>query len=158
MTRIGITGHQGLPRAAVSYATERIRELLAGAAAPLIGYSSLAEGADQLFAREVLSAAGSLHVVVPASGYEGTFPESGRSAYLSLLDQAAEVTRLPYPAPGEEAYDAAGRWVARHCEVLIAVWDGQPSRGLGGTADAVAHARTLDRTVHVIWPPGVRRD
>ncbi|MGW4344787.1 hypothetical protein ACWEL8_06775 [Streptomyces sp. NPDC004690] len=157
MTRIGITGHQGLPERAITHATEKIRELLAETAAPLIGYGSLAEGADQIFAREMLAAGGSLHVVVPANGYEGTFPEAHRSTYFALLDQAAEVTRLPYSEPSEEAYDAAGQWVAQHCEVLIAVWDGQPSRGLGGTADAVAHALKLNRTLRVIWPAGVSR-
>ncbi|MFF4031740.1 hypothetical protein ACFYZ2_18675 [Streptomyces sviceus] len=157
MTRIGITGHQGLPSAAATHAKEKIREILAGAVAPLIGYSSLAEGADQLFARELLAAGGSLHVVVPANDYETTFSQANRSTYFGLLEQAAEVTRLPYAEPSEEAYDRAGQWVARHCEVLIAVWDGQPSRGLGGTADAVAHAMELNRTVRVIWPTGVRR-
>ncbi|MFE7854063.1 hypothetical protein [Streptomyces sp. NPDC057403] len=157
MTRIGITGHQRLPSAAISHATEKIREILAGATAPLIGYSSLAEGADQLFVRELLAAGGSLHVVVPANDYETTFPDAEQSTYFGLLDQASEVTRLPYAEPSEQAYDMAGQWVARHCEVLIAVWDGQPSRGLGGTADAVAHALKLNRTVRVIWPAGIRR-
>ncbi|OEJ49514.1 hypothetical protein [Streptomyces agglomeratus] len=157
MTRIGITGHQGLPEDAISFATGKIREIFAQAASPLIGYGSLAEGADQLFARELLAAGGTLHVVIPASDYEGTFSESDKSTYFDLLDHAATVTRLPYPAPSEEAYDAAGQWVVSHCDVLIAVWDGEPSRGLGGTADAVAHARKLGRTVHVVWPAGVRR-
>ncbi|MGK5499933.1 hypothetical protein [Streptomyces sp. URMC 125] len=157
MTRIGITGHQRLPNAAVSFAIEKIRELLAEAASPLNGFGSLAEGADQLFARELLAAGGSLHVVIPASGYEDTFSEDDKRTYFALLNQAAEVTRLNYSSPSEEAYDAAGQWVANHCEVIIAIWDGEPSRGLGGTADAVAHARKLGRAVHVVWPPGVRR-
>lgn len=157
VTRIGITGHQGLPETAAAYAAGKIRELLSVADAPLTGYGSLAEGADQIFAQELLAAGGSLHVVIPAKGYEGTFSDTNRETYFELLLRAVEVTRLPYPAPSEEAYDAAGQWVACHSEVLIAVWDGEPARGLGGTADAVAHARRLGRTVHVVWPPGVRR-
>ncbi|MFF3326408.1 hypothetical protein [Streptomyces sp. NPDC002889] len=157
MTRIGITGHQGLPAPAVVFATERIRELLASLPSPLIGYTSLAEGADQLFARELIDAGGRLHVVVPAHDYDGTFAAAHKSIYFGLLHQAADITCLEYPTPGEEAYDAAGQWVAEQCEVLIAVWDGEPARGLGGTADAVAHARRLGRRVHVVWPPGVRR-
>jgi hypothetical protein len=157
MTRIGVTGHQGLPDAAISFVTKRIREILTEAAPPLDGFGSLAEGADQLFAHELLAAGGTLHVVIPASGYEGTFSELDKNTYFALLDQATDVTRLHYSTPSEEAYDAAGQWVANHCEALIAVWDGKPSRGLGGTADAVAHARKLGRTVHVVWPPGVHR-
>ena len=36
-----------------------------------------------------------------------------------------------------------------HCEVLIAIWDGQPARGPGGTAEVVALAR--DRNLPVAW-------
>ncbi|MFF3253933.1 hypothetical protein ACFYWP_23680 [Actinacidiphila glaucinigra] len=157
MTRIGFTGHQGLSEVAASYAAEKIREFLSRSTSPLIGYSSLAEGADQLFAQELLAAGGALHVVIPAQGYEETFSEANRDTYFHLLDQAAEVERMPYSIPSEEAYDAAGKWVANCCEVLIAVWDGEPARGFGGTADAVSHARKLGRTVYVFWPPGVRR-
>jgi hypothetical protein len=33
--------------------------------------------------------------------------------------------------------------------VLIALWDGQPSRGKGGTAEIVAYAR--QRGIPVVW-------
>jgi hypothetical protein len=33
-----------------------------------------------------------------------------------------------------------GKVVVDRAEVLIAVWDGLPARGLGGTADVVAYA------------------
>ncbi|WP_167035830.1 hypothetical protein, partial [Streptomyces liangshanensis] len=145
MTRIGITGHQGLPAGAVPYVTQKIRGILTQTAPPLLGYGCLAEGADQLFAHELLAAGGDLHVVIPSEGYEGTFSNTDKNTYFALLDKAAEVTRLRFDSPSEEAYDAAGKWVANHCEILIAVWDGEPARGLGGTADAVAHARKLGR-------------
>ncbi|MGA4867147.1 hypothetical protein ACPB9J_31395 [Streptomyces lavendulocolor] len=157
MTRIGITGHQGLPAEAVPYVTQKIRDILTKTAPPLVGYGCLAEGADQLFAHELLAAGGALHVVIPAEGYEGTFSGTDKNTYFTLLDMAASVTRLQFESPSEEAYNAAGQWVSKHCETLIAVWDGQPARGLGGTADAVAHARELGRTVHVVWPAGVHR-
>jgi hypothetical protein len=40
---------------------------------------------------------------------------------------------------------------------LIAVWDGGPARGLGGTAEIVQLARRHGLTVHVLWPEGARR-
>jgi len=52
---------------------------------------------------------------------------------------------------------AGGEEVARRCDVLVAVWDGCPAAGLGGTADAVAFARSLGKQVVVMWPEGVRR-
>lgn len=157
MTRIGITGHQGLPAEAVPYVTHKICGILTKTAPPLVGYGCLAEGADQLFAHELLAAGGDLHVVIPAGGYEETFSDTDKNTYFALLDRAASVTRLQFESPSEEAYDAAGQWVSKHCETLIAVWDGQPARGLGGTADVVAHARKLGRTVQVVWPAGVHR-
>ena len=42
--------------------------------------------------------------------------------------------------------------------VLVAVWDGQSARGLGGTADVVAYARERGKPVTVIWPEGASRD
>ncbi|MFG2222777.1 hypothetical protein [Streptomyces sp. NPDC048644] len=41
---------------------------------------------------------------------------------------------------------------------LIAVWDGQPARGYGGTADVVAYARSTGVPVEVVWPDGATRD
>jgi hypothetical protein len=41
---------------------------------------------------------------------------------------------------------------------LVAVWDGLPARGYGGTADVVAAARRRGMPVVVVWPPGARRD
>lgn len=40
---------------------------------------------------------------------------------------------------------------------LIAVWDGQPAAGFGGTADVVAYARNHDIVVTVVWPDGAER-
>jgi hypothetical protein len=133
MTRIGVTGHQNLPG------------------------GSLAAGADQIFATEVLTAGGRLHVVIPSAAYDTTLDGEDLVLYNRLLTSASETTRLPFGAPAEDAYEAAGRWIATETELLIAVWDGQPARGRGGTADTVAYARALDREVHVIWPDGVTR-
>lgn len=49
------------------------------------------------------------------------------------------------------AYALAGRATVAHCDVLIAVWDGLPKRGAGGTAEIVEVA--LRRGVPVIHVP-----
>jgi hypothetical protein len=158
VTQIGVTGHQQLPAEAINFAVRGIQRIFAAAQAPLTGLSSLAAGADQLFATELIAAGGQLHVVVPASGYENTFSDEDAARYCDLLGRASNITHLPYDEPSEEAYDAAGLWIVERCDLLIAVWDGEPARGLGGTADAVAHANRLGRTVHILWPEGVRRE
>jgi hypothetical protein len=157
--RVGITGHQDLPASARREIETRMRETLATHGEPgLIGVGSLAAGADQLFARVVAEVGGELEVVVPCSGYESTFTTAReRAAYHAALATARSVERLSYPGPSEEAFLAAGVAVVDRCELLIAVWDGQPARGLGGTADIVDHARGVGRDVVVIWPAGTRR-
>ena len=53
---------------------------------------------------------------------------------------------------------AASELMIKHADQLWAVWDGQPARGYGGTADVVAAARDQGLPVRVIWPHGAHRD
>ena len=41
---------------------------------------------------------------------------------------------------------------------LVAVWDGGPGTGKGGTTEVVAEARTRGIPVTVIWPDGAARE
>ena len=54
-------------------------------------------------------------------------------------------------AAAEDAYVAVGRAVTAHADVLVALWDGEPARGRGGTAEIVEHA--LRRGLPVIHVP-----
>lgn len=153
---IGLTGHQAMPAAAFEYAERGLRRLLAENPKPL-GVCSLAAGADQLFARLVLELGGSLHAVIPCQGYERTFGPEDLAGYRELRAAATETTVLDHDEPSEPAYHAAGLHVVEHCDLLAAVWDGQPARGLGGTGDIVRYARAVGRPVTILWPQGVRR-
>lgn len=64
---------------------------------------------------------------------------------------------MPYEEPSDDAYLAAGQEVVDLTDTILAVWDGQPARGVGGTADVVRYARSTGRRVVVIWPPGAAR-
>ncbi|MFG2777635.1 hypothetical protein ACGFY7_07180 [Streptomyces prunicolor] len=48
-------------------------------------------------------------------------------------------------------------WIGQ-VDVLLAVWDGRPARGYGGTADVVTYAREHDVPVRVLRPEGATRD
>ena len=157
MTIIGVTGHQHLPPEAQDQAERDIRDLLSRQADPVTGMTSLADGADQLFARLVLDAGGDLHVVIPARLYATTMTGDALEAYHQLRAAAVTVTELDHEQPTEQAFYDAGVLIAERCELLVAVWDGQPARSLGGTADVVTRARELDRSVLISWPPGLRR-
>ena len=65
--RFGVTGHRILPPSIVDHAVDHWRRVLP-AGARLHGVSNLADGADQLFATQVLAAGGTLEVVLPC-GY-----------------------------------------------------------------------------------------
>ncbi len=157
MTAVGVTGHQGL--------TPDTEQLVADAmdrqlhdVQELVGISSLAEGADQIFAERVLAAGGQLTVILPAARYALTFPQApARQHYENLLRRAEQVIRLPFEEPAEDAYWAAGKEVVDRCDLLLAVWNGKPSGGLGGTADIVAYARNKGRPTIIIWPPNAAR-
>ncbi|MDP9110532.1 MAG: hypothetical protein M3M96_02725, partial [Candidatus Eremiobacteraeota bacterium] len=59
---------------------------------------------------------------------------------------------LPYDAPTGEAFLAAGKYLVENSDILFAVWDGEPSRGIGGTADVVSYARSAGRHIVRINP------
>jgi len=155
--RLGVTGHQQLPPTAADMLERRLDEMIL-LAPEITVVCSLAVGADSEVAGRVLRAGGGLHAVLPCDHYEETFADSEALAtYRFLLSQAKTVERLDFAQPSEEAFLAAGYRVVDQCECLLAVWDGQPARGLGGTADVVSHAHQLGKEVEVLWPAGVRR-
>jgi hypothetical protein len=147
--RIGITGHQKLEEPnRWGWVQREIDNILAGTQTPLIGVTSLAIGADQLFAEAVLRHYGTLEVVIPYEGYEQAFTEGhDRGEYFRLLKEAARVEVLQRTGTNEEAYYEAGKRVADSSDFIVAVWNGKPAVGLGGTADIVQYARQIGKMV-----------
>lgn len=158
MTRVAISGHRGLSPAVEAIVDHAIRTELAEFAGNLVGLSCLADGADQIFARAVVDLGGKLEVFVPAKRYRSALPETAHPGYDELLSQAAAVHRLPHLESTSESHMDASTAMLEGADVLFAVWDGLPARGFGGTADVVAHARSLGLPVKVIWPNGAKRD
>jgi hypothetical protein len=154
---IGFSGHQSLSagtrntvRTALIRAFSKWGQVLA--------VTSLAAGGDQIFAECALAASNDLMVVIPCDRYESTFANSDDLAtYRKLLKSSVERIQLPFPEPSEKAYWAAGRRIVDMTDFLVAVWDGLPAGGLGGTADVVHYAENLHKEVLRIWPPGASR-
>ncbi len=156
--RLGVSGHQHLPPDSVAAIRASIRGVIRAAGPNALGVTSLAEGADQLFAAEVLAEDGALHVVLPSHKYEEAFASPAAAQdFRRLLGQARTVEILNFDAPSEAAYLAAGLRVVCLCDHLVAVWDGLPAHGSGGTADVVEYARRLGRPVSIVWPQGAVR-
>ena len=158
---VGITGHrhEALPPEYLPQLPGQIRDalkmLMRGAAAVqasaancfaagdprFVFVSALADGADQIAAEAALELGFSLQVALPFArdDYRCDFnrPEAA-TRFDSLLGKAERVLELPGSREHEpEAYMMAGRATVAHSDVLIAVWDGLPARGRGGTAEVV---------------------
>ncbi|MEU0882382.1 hypothetical protein ABZ345_27535 [Lentzea sp. NPDC005914] len=157
MTQLAITGHRGLSAELEAEVDRMIRAAVAESGSGVVGVSCLADGADAVFAQAVLDAGGSLVAVLPAAEYRESLPEDYRPVYDRLLARAGEVVRLPFVTPDPRAYMEAGKRMIDESDSLLAVWDGQPGRGPGGTADVVAYARSRGVPVTVLWPEGAIR-
>ena len=156
MTQLAITGHRGLS-AELEAEVDRMIRAAVGANSDVVGVSCLADGADAVFAQAVLDAGGSLVAVLPASRYRESLPADYLPVYDQLLARAGKVVQLPYVTPDPRAYMEAGMRMIDESDSLLAVWDGQPGRGPGGTADVVAYARSRGVPVTVLWPAGAAR-
>ncbi len=156
---IGFTGHAGLPPHTAELVAKKLHEHLAPhAGLGLIGISLLGPGADQLFSKVVLELGGSLYVVIPATKYRDSFTDKdAQRTFDWLSERAVYRERLEFTDSTEHAHMEGGKVVVDRAEVLLAVWDGRPSRGLGGTADVVAYARQRGVPVEVVWPDGATR-
>ncbi|MEQ7124690.1 hypothetical protein ABN034_09205 [Actinopolymorpha sp. B11F2] len=157
--RLAISGHRGLSAATERLIDEGIRAELARLdAAELVGVTCLADGADHIFARAVLDAGGRVEVIVPAAKYRDGLPVESHATYDELLAQASAVHEQPHVESTEQAHMDASAHMLKRADGLLAVWDGKPARGYGGTADVVQLARESGVGVTVIWPDGATRD
>lgn len=158
--RVGVTGHRELADPAqVAAAVDAVLDrLVGGTDQTLVAVSSLAEGADRIVARRVLARPGGrLVALLPLDpvDYVADFADVASVQEFTELLGAADQTEVIRGLPTDDwsreaAYERAGRAVLDRCDVLLALWDGQPARGRGGTAELVADARIVDHPVEVV--------
>ena len=157
---VGITGHriEALPEEAVETIIERLaatllqfkagalelcereRSLFADCPPRLLFVSPLADGSDQIAAGLALDLGYELQAILPfdRATYRATLHNSGLKRFDELIERATCVLELPGEPQGElRAFVMAGRGTVAHCDVLLAVWDGRPPRGRGGTGEVV---------------------
>jgi len=125
---------------------------------PLRLVSALAEGADRIAAMAAVEAGIELDIVLPfvPTEYRKDFTdEASRKQFDELLDKSARVLILDgNGAERQRAYEAAGMTMLDNCDLLIAVWDGGPGRGRGGTREVIEEAARRTIPVVVIDPAG----
>ena len=176
---VGVTGHRAdvLPKGSVPMLRDRIRDVLrrieesgrslfeaergcfAGFQPKLRFVSPVADGADQIAAEVALELGWELQAILPfeRSAYRASLAsDTARDQFDDLLGHADCLLELPGdPGHGLDAYVMTGRATVAHCDVLIAIWDGKPPRGRGGTGEVVQLALTRGTAiVHVPLSPG----
>lgn len=171
--RIGVTGHRELTEAQSVLVVDSVRKVLGTldtwlsdnlrhSSHAFVVVSPLAEGADRIVAGEVLNWEKAdpyykpkLEAVMPfpEDEYLKDFPDTAsRAEFKDLLSRARSVKVLQKSRPSKGAYVSAGRYVVHSCDVLIAIWNGLPSNGKGGTGDIVEYARGLGQSIFIIDP------
>jgi hypothetical protein len=149
---IGVTGHRDLRTEDVPRLEEAVRKIFADLRGlypktPLVLLSALAEGADRLAARVALEKDVGVRLVatLPMSPeqYKEDFPaHESQSEFDEFLKQArpwfvVEGGNTGASTQRADLYERVGVYVARHCQVLIALWDGEDSEQKGGTSAVV---------------------
>ena len=138
---------------------ETERDCFAGFTPKLRFVSPIADGADQIAAEVALDLGWDLQAILPfeQSAYRASLANEGaRERFDHLMERADCLLELPGdPDQSLDAYVMTGRATVAHCDVLIAIWDGLPPRGRGGTGEVVQLALTRGTAiVHVPLSPG----
>ena len=158
VVRIGVTGHRFLrnideliPK--IDQGLDEIQARWSRSSMTLI--SPLAEGSDRLIAQRALLRVNTALVVpmpMPEEEYMEDFQlDNSDCEFLDLMGKAAQIVRFPPQPSRSAAYEAANQYVLEHCDVLIALWDGESALGDGGTGAIVAQARQIHRPLYWIW-------
>ena len=153
---IGVTAHRDLLPEEEPALRATVREFFLGLREqfpelPLRLISALAEGGDLLVAEEALALGIELVVPLPMAQaeYERDFSDASVVARFRNLLGQADVRVLPL-APGvtteaiavrgearNHQYAQLGMFVSSHCQLLLVLWDGNPSNAMGGTAQVI---------------------
>ena len=161
---VGFSGHRQLAdtngvASAIRTALESLRSESPG---EWIALASAAAGADLLFvgAALELGMGWEASLPLPLVDFERDFPPQEWVAVKTLLARAEHLEIASEPGSRDEAYLTGGFEIVNRCDVLLVVWDGQPARGKGGTADVVAYARAMGRPIVIVHPEtkAVRRE
>lgn len=176
--RVGITGHRRRQLLDLKYNDTELRKSVAlvlehirGTAervsqrrsSPFRGpwsvrlLSPLADGSDQIVADEADKLGYELQCPLPYSWQDcekdftdpdSPDPDSLRD-FRRLLKKATAVLELPGKRKVSESYLAVGKVVLQQCDILIAIWDGQPASKIGGTAQITGEA--LRNQIPIVW-------
>src|SRR6185312_8873321 len=134
---IGVTSHRNIVAGEIEAIRERVRQLF-DQLQHEFPHAPLTEGGDQLVAEEGLKLGAQLIAPLPFARelYAQDFTDAAARAQFESLCLQARVIELPLltghthaavSVPGDarnRQYAHAGMFVARHCHLLLGIWDG----------------------------------
>jgi len=158
---IGVAGHRKLPSEEIPILTTEIetfyRDVIKEHGKPIV-MSPLAEGADTLCAKLALDVGLRLIVPLPMNALE--YRQAFTGAAETELDCLLSLADRVFVVPPEETvpvnpkrgfyYRQAGIYVVKHCDILLAVWDGEErdTPDGAGTWETIKLARRVGKPVH----------
>ncbi len=156
---VGFTGHRRLKheQAIAQVLREVIASLQQDVGCDLVGRSSIASGADTLFAEACLAANVKwiAQLPFPEAEFKKDFSEADWVRARALLDRAERIEISSQSAERPRGYLDCGLATVDGSDLMVAVWDGQAPRGPGGTAQIVEHARSVQKPLILISPDGL---
>lgn len=128
--------------------------------------TALAEGADRIVAETILEIENStIEAILPLidEDYKNDFKsEESKKEFEWLLKLDYHPLRLrsrrlvdqyeqpEIPNRRRQAYFNAGKYIVDHCDVMIAIWDGETPKQKGGTAEVINYANENNCPVIII--------
>lgn len=162
---IGVVGHRSgahrpfdADRVRAALRARLLKEINARPDREAVMLTSLAPGTD-IIGAEIALELGVPYIVplpLPFEALIQDFSDEGREEldrFLRLVAKSERYIEMPLrfgdladvsrsegddPVARRQQYALAGAYIAERADLLLAVWDGERSRGLGGTADIVA--------------------
>ena len=118
--------------------------------------SNLACGADTIFIQEAINKKCKIQLVLPfqINEYEKDFDSESLILFRSLIANHTYSVHGDLKSSDDIerdlAYQSVGRSKIEECDAILAVWDGEIGKGLGGTKDHVDYAILKEKDLHWI--------
>jgi len=140
--KLGVTGHRKIDKQTEEKIYNEIKKLDYEGISHIV--TPLAEGSDRVVAKYAMNELGA-KLVVPIpfelKKYKETFEET-ELEFEEILECAKELGKLNKEKDNKkELYKKCGEYVVDNCDILIAIWDGEEAKDVGGTGDIVKYAK-----------------
>lgn len=116
----------------------------------------LAAGADTIFAQEAIRLGIQLEILLPFAleKFKKDFNDGDRAILEAILESNNySVHETGYSTAQKNrdwAYLKTSKYLVDKADIVLAVWDGEPANGIGGTAEIVSYANIKRKKVSII--------